>query len=73
MQFGIVQQFWNAVGDGDRMLVTVQFTELLRMLNFFFYMYLKFSRIKSEDISIRFHRADNPKIKEKTDDAVVWS
>ena len=51
MRFGIVQQFWNAVGDGDRMLVTVQFTEL----------------------SIRFHRADNPKIKEKTDDAVVWS
>ncbi len=35
MQFGIVQQFWNAVGDGDRLLVTVQFTELLRMLNFF--------------------------------------
>ena len=35
MRFGIVQQFWNAVGDGDRMLVTVQFTELLRMLNFF--------------------------------------
>lgn len=35
MRFGIVQQFWNAVGDGDRLLVTVQFTELLRMLNFF--------------------------------------
>ena len=64
MQFGIVQQFWNAVGDGDRLLVTVQFTELLRMLNFF---------CLHEDISIRFHRADNPKIKEKTDDAVVWS